>query len=162
MGQKIEFQWRSRETPAQRTADLLTRIHNTSLTKFATFLIQTNLKLNRFPKLQPFKILDFLAFRPRKFAFEEEILIIVPPHLSNRAYSKIFLYIFRELQTKFVAILPRLTNNSTFRFIRENQGPCVVLKWNRQFFKIESSEELPSLPFVALRGVTKIPPTFIR
>ena len=142
----ITIDWRSREEPLQKVADLLTRICDVTPSPFLKRLVMATFCLKEWPTITPFSATDFVGWNPTIYSAEAFAQILVPPGLSFKAYESIVEFFFRWWQSPILLFLPLLNNNIVYQRLKVLSRPGPTFTWDRTFLlKLPHNFEKPSL-----------------
>ena len=129
----ITIDWRSREEPLQKVADLLTRICDVTPSPFLKRLVMAKFSLKTWPTITPFTATDFVGWNPTIYSTEAFALVLVPPGLSFKAYESIVEFFFRWWQSPILLFIPLLNNNIVYQRLKVHSRPGPTFTWDRTF-----------------------------
>jgi len=127
--------WKGRENPNQRIADLLSKLDNLSPTSLLKRRIIASLHLATWPASSPYHALDFLQFKIQRSFQKNFCIIIVPPHLSIRAYESILHTLYTRWEGKLLLLLPFFRNNNVYIHCGLTTMPGPTFPCNPQYFE---------------------------
>ena len=134
LGRPISIDWRSRESPLQRVADLLSKLVDVRASNFLKRIVIAAFSLKEWPQITPFSATDFCGWNPKIYSTEAFAEVIVPPGLSFYAYESILEFFFSFWQTPLLLFIPLLSNNVVFQRLKVQSRPGPTFTWTRTFF----------------------------